>query len=460
VTPNDVDTIAAISTPIGEGGIGIVRLSGDQVEDIIQRVFRRPGGNGKLESHRLYYGEIVDPASDDVVDEVLVSLMRSPRSYTREDVAEINCHGGVVALRRVLELVVREGARIAERGEFTKRAFLNGRIDLSQAESVIDIIRARTEDSLSVAVRQLQGELSERVREIEEEMVGLLAALEAALDFPEDDIAETPRGEVRKRVMKAVSELDGLLTTSETGRVVREGVSTVIVGSPNVGKSTLLNALLRENRAIVTEVPGTTRDVIEEIMNLNGIPLRLIDTAGIRVTQDVVEKMGVERGREALAQADLVLWVVDASQGMSEVEMELAGVLKTRKVIVCINKIDLERRIGVDDVRKVLPGKPVVEMSLKEGTGRERLEQAIEETVLKGGVRAGEALVTRSRQREALERAREAFVRVIDTIDKGMNIDFMTIDLRDGLEHLGEVTGETVSEAVIDRIFKDFCIGK
>lgn len=458
------DTIAAIATPLGEGAIGIVRLSGPQALEIAEKVFvgRDAGRLREQGSHRLHYGFVVDPESGEKVDEVLLTVMLAPRTYTREDVVEINCHGGIVPLRRVLELVLRQGARLALPGEFTKRAFLNGRIDLAQAESVLDVIRAKTEAGLRVALSQLAGELSARVRGFQDRILGLLAHVEASIDFPEEDIEELTREEMDREVRQMLGEVGRLLQQARYGKVYREGLRTVIVGRPNVGKSSLLNALLRERRAIVTEIPGTTRDVIEEVVNIAGIPIRLADTAGLRATDDVVEKIGVERSREAVGLADMVLVVLDASTGLVPEDLEVLELVREKKGIVLVNKCDIaDGEVVAERVREVAQDKPVLVVSVRTGQGMENLEKAIEEMVLEGRVAASDVpLVSHVRHRVALERCREHLEEVAEGIKRGENLDLLAIDLRAAWEALGEITGATVTEDIVDRIFQDFCIGK
>ncbi|GAW93652.1 tRNA uridine-5-carboxymethylaminomethyl(34) synthesis GTPase MnmE [Calderihabitans maritimus] len=458
------DTIAAISTPLGEGGIGIVRVSGNEAINIVEKIFRSQRGVKLHEvgSHTLSLGYIVNPENGEVVDEVLISVMRKPRSYTAEDVVEINCHGGIVPLRRTLELVLRSGARLAEPGEFTKRAFLNGRIDLAQAESVIDIIRAKTDAGLDLALNQLQGKLSEKITNLRSELLEILAFVEASIDFPEEEIEELSEGELVSRCKKVKEEISKLIREADKGKVYREGLSTVIIGRPNVGKSSLLNALLKEKRAIVTDIPGTTRDIIEEIINVGGIPLRIIDTAGIRETEDVVEKMGVERSREFFAKADLVLFVLDAYTGITKEDIEIANMLRDKKAIVLINKIDLdEGRIDPAELRKLVGDKPYLKISATEEIGLEELENKILEMVFEGEVQVGEkTLVTRLRHKEALQKAQAHIMDALKSIEEGMPADLYAIDLKAAWEALGEITGETVEEDILDRIFAEFCIGK
>ena len=449
------DTIAAISTPIGEGGIGIVRMSGPEALAILRRIFKRARG-GSLASYRLHYGHIVDPRSGEVVDEVLASYMKAPHTYTRQDVVEINCHGGIVPLRRILELCLREGARLASPGEFTLRAFVNGRIDLAQAEAVLDIVRAKTEAGLRVALDQLKGRLSEEVRRLRARLVDVLAYLEASIDFPEDEI---PARDLASDLEQARKGLEELLAHADRGLIYRQGIRTAIVGRPNVGKSSLLNALLRTSRAIVAPIPGTTRDTLEETLNLQGIPLVLVDTAGIVAeTEDVLTRLGIERSRKALAQADLALLVLDGSEPLSEADRQIAALVGEKAAILVINKLDLPQAIGEPDI---LPQAPRVRISALTGEGLEELERTIVEVVFSGQVLASEEpLVSNPRHKDALRRALEHVISAQKAHAQGLPADFLAIDLTAAVSALGEITGETVSEDLLEAIFSNFCVGK
>jgi len=457
------DTIAAIATAVGEGGIGIVRLSGPDAIGIADALFRGVHGRpvAAQQSHCAAYGHIVDPTSGQTVDEVLLLVMRAPRSYTREDVVEIHCHGGPLPLRRILGLTLAAGARLAEPGEFTKRAFLNGRLDLSQAEAVVDVIRAKTDASLRMAVRQLGGVFSQKVRAFRKEILLLIARLEAAIDFPEEDIEELAARDVIEAADRLRADIDKLLATAQTGRILREGLKTVIIGKPNVGKSSLLNVLLGEKRAIVTEIPGTTRDIIEEFVNIGGIPIKVVDTAGIRETADVVERIGVAKAREAMAQADLVLLLLDASAPLAAEDKEVMDLLAGRPAVVRVNKTDLPAVIDMEEVARHVPDKPVVRISALEGTGVEELEKIIVEMVYSGRVTQAEgAFVSNVRHSELLRQARDSLAAALATVAAGMPPDCVVVDLRAAWEKLGEITGETVGEDIIDQIFAQFCIGK
>ncbi|MCL0076591.1 tRNA uridine-5-carboxymethylaminomethyl(34) synthesis GTPase MnmE [Dehalococcoidia bacterium] len=442
------DTIAAISTPIGEGGIGIVRLSGENACSIAARLFDK----GLLD-RRLVYGHIFDPETSEAVDEVLVAYMAAPHTYTREDIVEINCHGGIVPLQRILGLTLKLGARLAEPGEFTLRAFLNGRIDLSQAESVLDIVRARTQSSLRLAVEGLGGRLSRQIRSIRNELLSVLAYLTARIDFPEDEIEEQ---DALRPIKKAHLELDELIEGADAGIVYRQGVRTAIVGRPNVGKSSLLNRLLRESRAIVTPIPGTTRDTLEEVVNLKGVPFVLTDTAGITHSEDVIETLGVERSRKAVEQSSLVLLVTDAGEPLNAADFEIIELLDGRTVLVVANKCDLPVQADLSS----LPW-PIVRTSALTGEGMSALEERMADIALGGKVVSPDAfLVTNIRHKEALGRAAQHLRQAEESLEANMPDDFVTIDLTAALDALGEITGETVSEELLDMIFSRFCIGK
>jgi tRNA modification GTPase len=473
------DTIAAVSTPIGEGGIGIVRMTGPEAAAILHRLFipaspfpsqqgadsdrgsHPPSLRSCLQARTLHYGHIVDPATDDTVDEVLVVHMPAPRTYTRQDVVEINGHGGIVALRRILALCLRGGARLAEPGEFTARAFLNGRLDLAQAEAVLDVIQAKTETSLQAAVEQLDGRLSDRVRAVRALLVDALAYLEASIDFAEDEI---PERNIGPDLQEADARLSQLLADADRGIIYRQGVRAAIVGRPNVGKSSLLNRLLRVSRAIVTDIPGTTRDTLEETLNLQGIPVVLVDTAGITTeTEDPIERMGIERSRMALAQADLALLVLDASEPLTDTDRAIAALLDEQPAIVILNKIDLLREGSGEPLRSPLPAlsAPTVPISALTGEGLEALEAAIVETVFSGQTTASEApAVTNPRHKEALNRALEAIRAAAEAHHMGISPDLLSIDLVTAVNALGEITGQTASDDLVETIFSSFCIGK
>jgi len=457
------DTIAAISTPIGEGGIGIVRINGEEAVEIGARIFQSPSGKDLREAktYTMYYGHIVDPETQQFLDEVIVSVMLAPRTFTRENVVEINCHGGIIPLKKVLELVLRQGARLAEPGEFAKRAFLNGRIDLTQAEATIDIIRSKTEASLQLALRQLGGGLSEKIQSLRQEVIFMLAHIEAAIDFPEEDIEEMEYAELRKRAEETWQKTKDLLVTADSGKILREGLKTAIIGRPNVGKSSLLNSLLREKRAIVTDIPGTTRDIIEEVVNIRGVPLKIIDTAGIRETEDLVEKIGVERARESLEQADLVLFLLNWGEELQEEDQEIIHLLQGKKRIIILNKTDLPQKLSEKEIREILPEETILKLSLKEGVGLEELEETIEEMVFAGQAFSLEStLVANVRHKSLLEKAENSLSETVKALSTGLPTDLISIDLKDALHYLGEITGEAISDDIMDQIFSQFCIGK
>ncbi len=451
------DTIAAISTPLGEGGIGIVRLSGPDARSILARVFR-PGRRGALTDLRprhLTYGRVVDPDDGGPVDEVLAVYMPAPHTYTREDVVEIQAHGGPVPLRRILELVLRQGARLAEPGEFTLRAFLHGRIDLAQAEAVLDIVRARTEAGLRAAVGQLEGRLSGEVRRVRQALLDALAYLEASIDFTEDEI---PPRDLTPVLDQAAAQLEALLARADEGIILRQGVRTAIVGRPNVGKSSLLNALLRSERAIVTPIPGTTRDTVEESVNLGGIAFVLVDTAGITETEDLVERLGVERSRQALAHADLALLVVDGSQPLTDADRQIAALIGERPAILVVNKRDLPLATLGDTL---LPDAPRVEVSALSGQGLAELEAKMTQLVLAGQVVTSDApLVTNPRHKAVLARALDAVRAAGQAHAEGQPADLVSIHVTTAVHALGEITGETASEELLETIFANFCVGK
>ncbi|MBI5181173.1 MAG: tRNA uridine-5-carboxymethylaminomethyl(34) synthesis GTPase MnmE [Nitrospirae bacterium] len=456
------DTICAISTPVGEGGIGIVRISGKDAITIADKIFfsKKNKKLSNLASHTIHYGEIRDNNSKRV-DEALVSIMKAPNTYTKEDVVEINCHGGAVPLKMALERVLKNGARLAEPGEFTKRAFLNGRIDLAQAEAVMDIISSKTDDSLRLAVNQLSGILSKKVNAIREELISIIASVEASIDFVDEDIEFISRDEMGKRIKRAVDEIEALITTADEGRIYKEGIATAIIGRPNVGKSSLLNALLKEERAIVTPVPGTTRDVIEEWVNIKGMPLRILDTAGIRHTEDIVEIEGVKRSREAIKMADIILLLIDGSVKLNEEDKRLMEEIRDKKLIVLLNKSDLPSLVKKNDIEKALPEKEIVSISALTGEGVDSLKAVIHELLFKGGITAGERpIITNLRHKTALEKTKSSLENLQNSLKENMSEEFLAVDLRAALNALGEITGETATEDILNRIFEEFCVGK
>ncbi len=454
------DTIAAIATPLGIGGLGIVRISGEKAEEIAKRLFVPRSSQNNLQSHRLYHGEIVDPREGTPLDEVLLVMMRRPHSYTGEDVVEIHCHGGILILQNVLQAVLREGARIAEPGEFTKRAFLNERLDLAQAEAVADLIESQTHKGMSQALGQLKGRLSTEIGKLRDDLIELLSSVEASIDFPEEDLEEISGEMLLKRVESCSAKIQRFLSTYEEGRIYREGLCTVIVGRANVGKSSLLNILLEEKRAIVTEIPGTTRDVIGEIINIKGIPLKILDTAGLRKATNIVEEEGIKVTREKLTEADIVILVLDGSQALSAEDRDIIQELRGKKVVVAINKIDLSQKLSRSEIEKEDLEGQIVEISAKEGLGIDKLKEAIFSTAVSQSSEGSSMFINRIRHKIALERADDSLQKAKESISKEMSPEFVALDLKLALEHLGEIVGETTTEDILDKIFSEFCIGK
>lgn len=456
------ETIAAISTPFGESGIGIVRMSGSLSESIIRRLFKPKKDHSHLVSHHFYYGEIIDPLKKIPVDEVLLVLMRSPRTYTREDIVEVQCHGGYLILQKILELVLREGARLAQPGEFTKRAFLNGRIDLTQAEAVIDLIRARTEAGLEIAQQQMRGALHREMTAVKEELMEKLTLIEAHIDFPEEEIDPTGFGMVRRGLEETVQQLEVWIATYEEGRIFREGISCAIIGKTNVGKSSLLNLLLKEERAIVTSTPGTTRDVIEEVLNIQGIPIRLMDTAGLRKTLDSVEREGVRKTKEKVADSDFMLLVLDGSRPLDGDDIEIFKEMEKTKKVVAINKSDLPSKISFEDVRSQFPSDPVISISALMNQGIGDLTKAVYQSLIHRNVRTSpeHLIVANVRHKAALSQARDNLSNALRGLEGGDPLEFIAFEIRSALDVLGELVGETTSEEILNCIFERFCIGK
>lgn len=455
------DTIATISTPIGEGGIGIVRLSGRDAIEIAGRLFISPKGKrlSQVRSHTIHYGFIRDPLTGERIDEVLLSVMKTPYTYTREDIVEINCHGGFIPLKRTLELLIREGARLAEPGEFTKRAFLNGRIDLAQAEAVADLIRAKTETSQRLALEQLRGGLSEKIVMLRDRLIDLCAHIEAYIDFPEEDIEPAETEGLDSALSSIIDELSVLSLTYEEGRFFREGVRVAIVGRPNVGKSSLLNALLKKDRAIVTELPGTTRDVIEELLNIKGLLVRIMDTAGIRESHDMAEIEGVKRSLQAIDEADLVIVLIDGSREISNEDLYILEKVreKGKRFILGINKSDLDMFPFSFNMLSEL----TLPMSAKTGQGLEELRDAIVDlTVRKGIEGSGGVMITNLRHKVAIDNAISALRRASMDLKDSQPQEIVAISLREALDHLGEIVGAVTTEDILNRIFSEFCIGK
>lgn len=456
----EFDTIAAIATSIGEGGISIIRVSGDKSIDIVDSIFIGKN-NRKLHDFKSYtmrYGHVIDK-NGSKLDEVIISYMKGPKSFTAEDTIEINCHGGVVGTNRILQEIIRAGARTAEPGEFTKRAFLNGRIDLSQAEAVIDIIRAKTELSMKSALLQSEGSISREIKTIRNKLLSVIASIEVTVDYPEEDIEEVTAGMVNYDVASIISEIDKLLSTADEGKILREGLSTVIVGKPNVGKSSLLNALVKEKRAIVTDVPGTTRDAIEEYISIEGIPVKIVDTAGIRETEDIVEKIGVQTSKEKIDEADLVILMLDSSMKLSQEDIEIIEYIKEKKYIVLLNKSDLGGKIEKSDL-KGLKSKYITNISAKTGEGLNLVKEHIKDLFFNGEIKTEGVFVTNNRHKQALIRAKENLESSLNALENTFAIDLASIDIRNAWMNLGEITGEALEEDIIHKIFSEFCLGK
>ncbi|MGO4110304.1 tRNA uridine-5-carboxymethylaminomethyl(34) synthesis GTPase MnmE [Paenibacillus sp. YAF4_2] len=456
------DTIAAISTAVGEGGIAIIRVSGPDAIEGTARIFRSRTDLTDVATHTVHYGHIIDPRTGEQVEEVIVTVMRGPRSFTAEDVVEINAHGGVVAVKKVLDQVLlQDGFRIAEPGEFTKRAFLNGRIDLMQAEAVIDLIRSKSDRAFSVARKQAEGTLSKRIKALRQTVIELLAHIEVNIDYPEHDVEDLTSAYIREQSGSALEEIAKLLKTANEGKILREGIMTAIVGRPNVGKSSLLNMLAQENKAIVTDIPGTTRDVIEEYVTLNHIPLRLLDTAGIRETSDIVEKIGVERSHNALEEADLILFVLNNNESLHEDDRALLEKVKDRQLILVINKSDLDSKLDMSEIEELVSEERIVRMSVLEEEGLDQLEKAISKLFFEGQLDSGDlTYVSNVRHISLLKRAQQSLLDAIEASNVGIPIDLIQIDVRDAWESLGEILGDEVGDSLIDQIFSQFCLGK
>ncbi len=459
----EFDTIAAISTPPGEGAISIVRLSGEKAIAIADRIFQAGTKTlAQVPSHTIHYGHIVDPEENRLMDEVMLSVIKKPRTFTREDVVEINCHGGIVVVNQLLQLVLRQGARLAEPGEFTKRAFLNGRVDLSQAEAVMDLIRAKPDKAMNLAVNQLDGNLSHLIRTLRQEILETLAQVEVNIDYPEyDDVEELTTRLLLEKATMIKGQIQALLATAQQGKILREGLSTAIIGRPNVGKSSLLNHLLREEKAIVTDIAGTTRDVIEEYVNVRGVPLKLIDTAGIRETEDVVEKIGVERSRKALAEAELILLVLNQSEGLTQEDKQLLELTAGSRRIILLNKTDLEPKLAPAELVQYAADEPIFSVSVLTNEGLDQLEQAIADLFFGGKTTDKDAsYLSNTRHIALLENAVQSLSEVIQGIEAGMPVDLVQIDMTRCWDYLGEVVGDSVQDELITQLFSQFCLGK
>jgi len=457
------DTIAAIATPIGEGGLGVIRLSGPQALPIAREVFRDRHGHpvGRWLSHRVRFGSLSNPRTGAKIDEVLMTYMRAPHSYTCEDVVEISGHGGISVMARILEALIDTGARLAEPGEFTKRAFLNGRLDLSQAEAVIDLIQAYTDESHRQALAQLEGGLSQVIHAMREVLLEVLAYVEGSMEFPEEELDLLPWEALRAKMSAVEAQIAALLETFQTGRVLREGVQVVIVGRPNVGKSSLFNALLAANRAIVTPIPGTTRDILEEVVNLRGYPFRLVDTAGLRSSADVVEQEGIARARTSLEHADLVVLVLDQSEPLTADDEQAVTAVQGQCVLVVLNKADLPPLLTPDGLRRCIPEWPIVQVSCTVGLGLAHLTKTMVQTMFHGSLRPRQGpLLTKLRHWEALQHTRQNLRQALDGMVQRQSGEFIAVDLREALEGLGEIVGLNYTEDLLDKIFSEFCLGK
>lgn len=453
------DTIAAISTPRGEGGIGIVRLSGDESLGILSKIFKPKSKKDvkEIKSYTINYGHIYD--GEELIDEVLVSVMKAPNTYTREDIVEINCHGGYLITQKVLELVLKNGAKIAEPGEFTRRAFLNGRLDLTQAEAVIDLIHGKTDKSISLSLNNLRGDLRDQINHLKKILLDVAAHVNVVLDYPEEGVDEPIPEHLIIELHNVKDTITKLVESYDKGKMIKEGIKTAIVGKPNVGKSSLLNSILREERAIVTSIAGTTRDTIEEIINIKGIPLIMVDTAGIRKTQDEVENIGVQKSKKMLKEADLVLFVLDSSRDFSDEDREIYDSIESEKVIGILNKIDMEKKLDITNLTKV---KKWIEISALENIGIDTLENEIYNFILSENIEdsSEKLIITNIRHKSALEKTKKSIENIFETIDMGYPMDLIAVDLNDALDSLSEVTGEISSEDLLDHIFSNFCVGK
>lgn len=452
------DTIAAVATAAGEGGIGIVRISGDDALEILKKVFVPVSKD--IKNRVLSYGHIVDPKTGKTIDEVMSVYMKGPHSYTAEDVVEIQCHGSSVSLRKILDLVLKNGARLAERGEFTKRAFLNGRLDLSQAEAVIDLIKAKSDKTFDVALNQLSGAFSEKIRSIRADLVDVLVSLTVNIDYPDEDIEEMTYSKLEDSLNNIKNKIEKMLSTADTGRIIREGLKVSIVGKPNVGKSSLMNALMGENRAIVTDIPGTTRDTIEESITIKNIPIILTDTAGIHDTDDIIEQIGIEKSKESFNKSDLIIFVVDGSKGLEDEDIEIINHIGNRKVIVLLNKQDKGAEVTAEDIEKLIPQAVILESALIEGQGIEELSDTVEKMVYGGEVSQSEnLLVTNVRHKNLLDEGEKCMVDALEMVELRQPLEFIEIDVNRCYEALGEIIGETASD-IIDKVFERFCLGK
>ncbi len=459
------ETIAAISTPLGCGGISIIRVSGKDAIKIVDTIYKSPKNKKlyKVKTHTINYGYIIKKDSEEnKIDEVLISVMRKPNTYTKEDIVEINCHGGIVSTKKVLEEVLKAGAVLAEEGEFTKRAFLNGRLDLVQAESIIDIINSKTDLGLKSAVDHLEGSLSKKITQIRKSLLNIAANMQVTIDYPEEDIEEITKPELIEGLKDIERQISSLIKTADAGKIIKEGINTVIIGRPNVGKSSLLNVLINEEKAIVTEIPGTTRDSIEEYINIQGIPLKIIDTAGIRETKDIVEKIGVEKTKSHIKNADLIIIIIDGSEPLTLDDKNIINDIQQKQVIVLINKTDLKINVDYEYIKKALQAFPIIKVSTKEKIGIKTLENTIKEMFFSGEINKSEnqMFITNIRHKQALIKAKEDIKVALENLDAGLPTDIIYIDISNAISNLGEIVGLTVSEEIVDEIFQKFCLGK
>lgn len=455
------DTIAAISTALGEGAIGIVRLSGPEAITIANQVFKGRDLT-KVASHTIHYGHVINPNNQQITDEVMTSVMKAPRSYTTEDIVEINCHGGIIAVQRTLEAVLDCGARMAEPGEFTKRAFLNGRVDLSQAEAVMDLIQAKTTKAMDASVNQLQGSLSAKIRELRQEMLQTLAQVEVTIDYPEyDDVEEMSLNQLNTTAQSVKKQIEQLLHQASHGKLFREGINTAIIGRPNVGKSSLLNFLSGVDKAIVTDIEGTTRDTIEEFVNVRGVPLKLIDTAGIRQTDEVVEKIGVEKSRQVMEKADLVILIFNQAESLQAVDFELLDLTKEQERIILLNKQDLASQLDIQQLTQYIQEEEIIQTSITEESGLDQLEAMIEQRFFQGNLQNTDInYLLNTRHTQLLKQAISALDEVIQACDMLLPVDLIQIDYTRAWDLLGEITGESVQDELLDKLFSQFCLGK
>lgn len=452
------DTISAISTAYGEGGIGIVRMSGSRSYEILSDIF---DNIDKVENRKLTYGHIRDPRDGRTVDEVLVAYMKAPHTYTGEDVVEINCHGSMVALRKILDITLKEGASLAEKGEFTKRAFLNGKIDLSQAEAVIDLIKASSSSGYDVALSQLDGSFGRNISEIRQKLVDILVDITVNIDYPDEDIEEIVYENLRENIFKIKEDIDYLISTSDTGRILKDGIKIAIIGKPNVGKSSLMNRLLMENRAIVTDIPGTTRDVIQENMMIRNIPVILIDTAGIRETDDKIEKIGIEKSKETFNDADLILFLLNSGDAITDEDYNIMNRVTNKNVLVLLNKSDMDRKIETDRIKEILGDKTFLDTSMETGQGVEELKDIIEKMVYKGNLKQDNSLIVTNARHLNLLRDASAFLEdSLKSIESNQPLEFIEIDVKNTYDDLGAILGEEVGDDILNEVFSRFCLGK